>query len=276
MGQDIVVQPPLSSEDSITSLSKKKLQIYLINYSKKVELYGDLVNENIQKLKDINQEKEIKIGLLNSEIEQIKVITTDLENRLEKSEERIDTLTLQNQNITSNSKDLELENIELKSTIKRLSDSIGNQKSGNEEVLKFVKDFYSSLELTKEENQRNYEYGDVKFNLSRFNSMVDGTSKYPIRVKNLTGEYHDRYYISLEKVLSIVKVEGVFLVFTEVNYSISEMGDFINLECLEIKNNSGTLLLSVWNDVNLLEKETEEYGDYDKISSEDFYNSIDY
>jgi len=116
----------------------------------------------------------------------------------------------------------------------------------------------------------------VMLSLSRFNSMVDGTSKYPIRVKNLTGEYHDRYYISLEKVLSIVKVEGVFLVFTEVNYSISEMGDFINLECLEIKNNSGTLLLSVWNDVNLLEKETEEYGDYDKISSEDFYNSIDY
>ena len=53
------------------------------------------------------------------------------------------------------------------------------------------KNFLSSLELSDEENQKHYVEGNVIFDTSDFEKIIDDNCQYSKeRVKNLTLDYH--------------------------------------------------------------------------------------
>lgn len=81
--------------------------------------------------------------------------------------------------------------------------------------------FYSSLELSDELNQRHYIEGNVEFDTSIFNSFLTKNSLYSKgRVSNLTGgEYHDRFNIKLVSIDSI-NLDSEIVIFSTVEYGI--------------------------------------------------------
>ncbi len=142
------------------------------------------------------------------------------------------------------------------------------------EIEDFVKQFYSSLELSKADNQKAYFSGDVKFDNSKFLKLLASDAIYSKkRVNNLCGPYHDRYNISLIKIESINQSGSVFKVKTLVEYVISGLGVFYNNEVLKI-HKVGRLEVVEWDDLSVENMKVGEYEGLENFSEEDFYKAI--
>tara|TARA_B110000285_G_C15046471_1_gene574580 strand:+ start:80 stop:1216 length:1137 start_codon:yes stop_codon:yes gene_type:complete len=156
------------------------------------------------------------------------------------------------------------------------------QETSNEEtdsikaysnINSFVSTFYSSLELSDEENQRQYQEGGVKFDLEKFYSLIGENANYSKkRVDNLSDEnYHDRYSIELISIEEIKIVNDEIIVRTKVKYAGYEMGTFYNEERLILQDNKGLLKLMSWLDIDLYKMETSGYEHMESFTKEDFY-----
>jgi hypothetical protein len=142
-------------------------------------------------------------------------------------------------------------------------------------VKEFALNFYSSLELTAELNQKQYEEGGVKFNLNKFNTYTDKNSIYSKkRLFNLTGDYHERYNIKLISVDSQKINENIIELITTVEYSIFELGNFQNEEKLIINMNQGNLILNKWEDIKIKKMEVAEYDGLENFKEIDFYKIL--
>lgn len=163
----------------------------------------------------------------------------------------------------------EIESISIQSPKLQTSNSI---RVGST-IEDFVKAFYNSLELSEDENRRQYTYGDVKFDLNNFNSLVTSKTKYSQkRVDNLSGYYHDRFHIKLLSIEDIKLGSNEIIVTTKVLYSLYETGSFYNIEQLTIKDNRGLLKLYRWLDVDLYKMDLLGYEGTENFTEEDFYN----
>jgi|SRR5690554_572481 len=142
----------------------------------------------------------------------------------------------------------------------------------------FVKTFYESMELSKKEVEKLIETDDDSFIQSKINKLKN-LSVYNTkeRVKNLTGVYHDRYYIQLNSIDSISINDEQIKVYTTILYGLYEIGTFYNIERIDISaKNNGQLKITGWEDLKLSEMELKDYEGLENFSEKDFYNSIDY
>jgi plasmid maintenance system killer protein len=144
-----------------------------------------------------------------------------------------------------------------------------------EETKIFVSKFYASLELSTELNQKNYEEGGVKFNINIFNGFIDKGSIYSKeRVSNLTSDYHDRYSIKLVSIDLIESDNNTIEVSTTVEYSVSELGIFLNEEKLSININQGNMIINKWEDRKVKKMEVAKYEGLENFNEKDFYKTI--
>ena len=152
-------------------------------------------------------------------------------------------------------------------------DSIGSYSR----IIHFVNAFYQSLEFSEEENLRQYEHGDVKFDLENFHALTSKNARYPEgRVKNLSGENsHDKYYIMLQSIEEIKFSLNKILIKTKVMYSGEKMGLFYNEEQLTLRDNKGVLKLTDWVDLDLYKMVHTIDASVDNFTREDFYRWLD-
>lgn len=144
-------------------------------------------------------------------------------------------------------------------------------------ITNFIKCFYASLETSEEEDLRQHEFGDMKFSLENFNSLVSHEARYSKeRVKNLSDQKtHSKYFIMLEDIEEIKFSLDKILVKTKVMYSGENMGLYYNLEQLTLSDNKGLLKLTDWVDLDLYKiAPTIEWNDQ-SFTRDDFYRWID-
>ena len=168
--------------------------------------------------------------------------------------------------------DAKTENEILRDSIENLQKSVDSVNTFSH-ITHFVQAFYKSLELSEAENQRQYEVGDVRFDLDNFSCLIGKNAKYSKkRVDNLSDEnYHDRYYIELLNIEDIKFENNKIIVSTKVLYVGSEMGSFYNEEQLTLQDNKGLLKLTSWLDVDLYKMELSEYEHMENFTIDDFY-----
>jgi hypothetical protein len=143
------------------------------------------------------------------------------------------------------------------------------------ETKTFVSKFYASLELSPELNQKHYEEGGVRFDVNIFNEFIDEGSIYSKeKVSNLTGDYHDRFSITLVSIDLIESDNNIIEVSTTVEYSIYELGTFQNEEKLSINIKQGNLIINKWEDIKLKIMEVAEYEGLENFNEKDFYKTI--
>ena len=211
------------------------------------------------------EENTLMISSLNKEILDSKELNTVLheKNQIQLLEfQKIEELMKESQSV----------NTLLYDSIGKLQKSIVSIKAYSH-ITRFVQAFYNSLELSEEENQRQYEVGDVKFDLDNFSALIGKNANYSEkRVNNLSDEsYHDRYYIELLSIEEIKFVNDKIIVRTKVMYAGSEMGSFYNEERLTLQDNKGLLKLTSWLDVDLYKMEPSEYEHMENFTKDDFY-----
>lgn len=230
---------------------------------------------------------------LNETINRLRQDSTDLEHTIEDNNLMIDSLNkeilnfkklydelykknevqlMEYQKIEVLLKEKESANLDLNESIEKLQNSLDSVKTYGH-ITRFVKAFYNSLELSEDENKRQYEFGDVKFNLDNFSALIDKNANYSQkRVDNLSDEnYHDRYYVELLSIDEIKIANNKIIVSTKVLYSASEMGSFYNEEELTLQEQKGLLKLTSWLDVDLFKMEPSEYEHMENFTKDDFY-----
>ncbi len=142
----------------------------------------------------------------------------------------------------------------------------------------FVKTFYESMELTQPEVEKLMETYDDDFLQAKIDKLSNMNAfKTKERVKNLTGMYHDRYYVELIKIDSININDNQIKAYTTVLYQLDEVGSFYNLERIDIseKSNEDFQILD-WSDLKLSKMELKDYEGLEDFSEKDFYKSIDH
>lgn len=210
-------------------------------------------------------EHTVTIANLNSEIVKIKDINAELSKQIE-------ALSLEKQI-----------NAQLSDSLARVKDSmlLMNMRLDSihrySRIINFVEAFYNSLELSDEENLRQYEFGDVKFDLDNFNSLISKNARYSLgRVKNLSDEkLHDKYFIMLENIDEIRFSLDKILVKTRVMYSGERMGLFYNEEQLTLRDNKGVIKLTDWVDLDLYKMAPTIEASVENFTREDFYKWLD-
>lgn len=151
----------------------------------------------------------------------------------------------------------------------------------------FVEAFYGSLELTEEENDRQYREGGVRFDLGNFNSLVREDALFSReRIRKLSDpDYHERYYIGFKRINKIDTLynSGIGSIKIKVNttaiYGIYEVGTFENEEELILIDERGLIRLSLWRDIGLSSMRVSDYSGLENFSQQDFYSimgSINY
>lgn len=221
-----------------------RLQIDSTSLEKKLHEYSETItNQNIEILDLTKQINEQALNL---------TLATKLKDSLSKSVIHLNH---------------SIENFHLK------LDSINKYYKIND----FVRAFYNSLETSDEENLRQYEYGDFKFDLENFNALVSKNARYNEgRVKNLTHEKnHDKYFIMLQSIEEIKFSLNKILVTTKVMYSGDNMGLFYNEEQLTLRDNKGVLKLTDWVDIDLYKMMPSMEATVENFTREDFYNWLD-
>ena len=141
----------------------------------------------------------------------------------------------------------------------------------------FLNYFYSSLELSEEDNQKHYLDGNVKFDLGGFYEITDSGATYSReRVGKLSGEYHDRYHIEFGGIDSHTVRSGRIIVTSKAVYSMYEMGTFVNLESFVLVRDENTYALKMteWKDVKVIEMALSGYDGMENFQAADFYDSI--
>lgn len=144
----------------------------------------------------------------------------------------------------------------------------------------FVEAFYGSLELTEEENNRQYTQGGVQFDLGNFNSLIREDALFSReRVRKLSDpNYHDRCYIGLKRINKIDTLypSGLGSIKVKVNttaiYGIYEVGTFENEEELILIDERGLIRLSLWRDIGLSSMRVSNYPELENFSQQDFYS----
>jgi hypothetical protein len=230
------------------------------------------LNETINKLRIDStaleiaiEENTLMISSLKKEILDSKELNTVLheKNQIQLLEfQKIENLMKQTQSV----------NTLLYDSIGKLQKSFDSIKAYSY-ITRFVQAFYNSLELSEDENKRQYEFGDVKFDLDNFSSLIGKNANYSQkRVENLSDEsYHDKYYIELLSIEEIKFVNDRIIVGTKVMYSGYEMGSFYNEEQLTLQDKRGLLKLISWLDLDLYKMETLEYEHMENFTKNDFY-----
>lgn len=123
---------------------------------------------------------------------------------------------------------------------------------GTKPIELFMEKFYTSLELSPEQNRKNYLEGGVDFPLGSFYSCMSKNAKYSKkRVSKLTDRYHERYHIELIKIDSVKENNDIIEVYTNVMYSIYETGSFENLEKLIVRKSESTFKVERWEDIKV-------------------------
>lgn len=238
----------------VFSQSKKDLRSTVLKLQADSTFLDQKLNENI-----------LMLASVNAELSEEKVLNQQLNTQIE------------NLKLKVKSKD------SLANALAILTDSINryNVKLDSintySRILNFINAFYASLETSEEENLRQYEYRDMKFDLENFNSLISSNARYSLgRVKNLSDERnHDKYFIMLQEIVEIKFSVDKILVKTKVMYSGEKMGLFYNEEQLTLRDKKGLLKLTDWVDLDLYKMVPTIDADIDNFTREDFYKWID-
>ncbi len=238
----------------VVGQSKKELKLTVLQLQSDSTSLDNKLKENIA-----------LVSSLNTEIYEIKISNQQLKNRIEE-------LGLVHE-----------KNASLSDSIARLNDSIVKMNVKLDSIhsyyriIQFVKAFYSSLELSDEENLRQYEYGDVKFDLENFHSMVSKNARYSEgRVRNLSDDRnHDKYFIMLQSIEEIKFSLNKILVKTRVMYTGQRMGLFYNEEQLTLRDYKGLIKLTDWVDLDLYKMSPTIDASVENFTREDFYKWLD-
>lgn len=145
---------------------------------------------------------------------------------------------------------------------------------GTKPIELFMEKFYTSLELSPEQNRKNYLEGGVDFPLGSFYSCMSKNAKYSKkRVSKLTDEYHDRYHIELIQIDSVKENNDIIEVYTNVMYGIYETGSFENLEKLIVRKNESTFKVERWEDIKVkkMHMPNAQFYGLQNFSERDFY-----
>ncbi len=250
---------------------------------------GDLVNEleNIQQ--ELVEEKE-KLNEFKNKVEEDNIIITDYKLLIYNDSIYIKALNdsindLNLEKIKNNIKNDSLNKVNDThfSTIKNLEDSLNLYINFNEikieekypDIFKLVKKFYSSLELSDEENQKHYIEGNIIFDKSDFKKIIDNNCEYSEeRVENLTSDYHSYIWIGLKNILSVKKNKEFTDVVVKTLYGIYETGSFENIELIRLKEKDGNLKVIKWSDIKVHKMFVSDYDGLDKFTEADFYKRI--
>ena len=250
---------------------------------------GELTDE-LRKIKEVLVKENEKLNEFKKKLEKNNIIIADY--RLSVNNDSIYIKTL-NDSIN----DLNLEKIKnyikndslrkindtYYSTIKNLEDSLNLYINFNEitlkekyaDVFEIVKKFYSSLELSDEENQKHYVEGNIIFDTSDFKKIIDDNCEYSKeRVENLTSNYHSYIWIGLKNILSVKKNKEFTDVIVKTLYGIFETGSFENIELIRLKEKDGKLKVIKWSDIKLHKMFVSDYDGLDKFTEADFYKRI--
>ena len=169
------------------------------------------------------------------------------------------------------------------STINNLEDSLNLYINFNEteleekyaDIFMLVKKFYSSLELSDEENQKHYVEGNVIFDTSDFEKIIDDSCQYSKeRVENLTSDYHSYIWIGFKNILSVKKNKEFTDVIVKALYGIYETGSFENIELIRFKEKDGNLKVIKWSDIKVHKMFVSDYDGLEKFTEADFYKRI--
>lgn len=230
------------------------------------------LNETITKLRLDSTALELTMKDNNLLIDSLKKVIFDYKelNTVLHDKNKIHLQALKNIEALFN--DAKTENEILRDSIENLQKSVDSVNTFSH-ITHFVQAFYKSLELSEAENQRQYEVGDVRFDLDNFSCLIGKNAKYSKkRVYNLSDEnYHDRYYIELLNIEDIKFENNKIIVSTKVLYVGSEMGSFYNEEQLTLQDIKGLLKLTSWLDVDLYKMELSEYEHMENFTIDDFY-----
>jgi hypothetical protein len=152
---------------------------------------------------------------------------------------------------------------------------ISNKVKEPEDIEAVVSSFYASLELSPELNQKHYQEGGVIFDLNKFNEFINDSSLYSKeRIANLTGDYHDRFNIALLTIDSIKSDANIIEVIATVEYTIYELGKFVNEEKLIFNVNQGSIILNKWEDVQVKNMEIPNGNNRRIFKEVDFYKTL--
>ena len=132
-------------------------------------------------------------------------------------------------------------------------------------------DFYNSLELSEELNAQHSEMGNVRFDLTEFNSFLVNESSYSSkRVDLLTDpNYHDRTNVHLIEIRDMIECLSGNIVICEVRYDIYELG---SIDCLEYLEFNSDHKLIRWCDLDVISMQLAEY--VEEFSINDVYELI--
>ena len=250
---------------------------------------SELVDELTNFQQELVEERE-KLNELKKQLENNNIIITDYKQLINNDSIYIKTL---NDSI----KDLNLEKLKNNilndsitkinntyfSTINNLEDSLSLYINFNEtkleekytDIFKLVEKFYSSLELSDEENQKHYVEGNVVFDTSDFEKIIDNNCEYSKeRVQNLTSDNHSYIWIGLKNILSVKKNKEFTDVIVKTLYGIFETGSFENIELIRLKEKGGNLKVIKWSDIKVHKMFVSDYDGLEKFTEADFYKRI--
>ena len=148
---------------------------------------------------------------------------------------------------------------------------------GTKPIELFMEKFYTSLELSPEQNRKNYLEGGVDFPLGSFYSCMSKNAKYSKkRVSRLTEEYHDRYHIELIQIDSVKENNELIEVYTNVMYGIYETGSFENLEKLTVRKTESTFKVERWEDIKVkkMHMPNAQFYRLENFTERDFYYMV--
>ena len=154
----------------------------------------------------------------------------------------------------------------------------GRPNAPTTNVNRFVKQFYGSLELSREDNNEVYSGGlNLKFSRNEFEAhLAEGAYYNEERVDLLISDYHTYFYIKLEDIISISPLlqeinnelsDSLIYVITEVVYSNYEGNAYHNKEQLTLVLSKNQLFLKRWDDIELVKMV---HGNYHEPSEREF------
>ena len=156
----------------------------------------------------------------------------------------------------------------------------GRPNAPTTDVTRFVKQFYGSLELSREDNNEVYSGGlNLKFSRNEFDAhLAEGAYYNEKRVDLLTDKYgyHTHFHLELDDILSISPLlkeinnessDSLFYVITEAVYSTYEGNTYHNKEQLTLVLSKNQLFLKRWDDIELVKMV---HGNYHEPSEREF------
>lgn len=171
-----------------------------------------------------------------------------------------DTYDLREESLDSLDKVHELQKAEIENRIKQSCaknssekmDTISVSSVEKEKIRAFIKTFYESMELSKNESEQAYISG-AEFSKDNNKKLLSKTKSYSKqRVEKLTGNYHPYFNIFLDRIKYIYEKDTVIYCRTVVMYWIYETGTFTNEEEIQLSLENGAYNITNWYDIQPL------------------------